>query len=186
MVGDGSLGNIYARATTTSINSTTGALQVFGGIGVQGNINVGGGGVGNIYAASGAVTNQFNRGALVVDGGMGVSGNAVVQGNVITQGGRYDRSANVAIPVTTGNIILDNSKHTTVVAPGGTIAALTITMPDAFDGTDIRISFASTVTTLTMTPKAGDTIVGALTTATAGAFAQFLYVSNTLTWYRVG
>ena len=186
VVGDGSLGNIYARATTTSINSTTGALQVFGGIGVQGNINVGGGGVGNIYAASGAVTNQFNRGALVVDGGMGVSGNAVVQGNVITQGGRYDRSANVAIPVTTGNIILDNSKHTTVVAPGGTIAALTITMPDAFDGTDIRISFASTVTTLTMTPKAGDTIVGALTTATAGAFAQFLYVSNTLTWYRVG
>ena len=186
VVGDGSLGNIYARATTTSINSTSGAVQVFGGIGVQGNIYVGGSGVGNVYADSGAVTNQFNRGALVVNGGMGVSGNAVVQGNVITQGGRYDRSANVAIPVTTGNIILDNSKHTTVVAPGGTIAALTITMPDAFDGTDIRISFASTVTALTMTPKAGDTIVGALTTATAGSFAQFLYVTATLTWYRIG
>jgi hypothetical protein len=186
VVGDGSLGNIYARATTTSINSTSGALQVFGGIGVQGNIYVGGSGVGNVYADSGAVTNQFNRGALVVNGGMGVSGNAVVQGNVITQGGRYDRSANVAIPVTTGNIILDNSKHTTVVNPAGTIAALTITMPDAFDGTDIRISFTQAVTAITHTPKAGDTIIGALTTATAGSFAQFLYVSNTTTWYRVG
>jgi hypothetical protein len=187
VVGDGSLGNIYARATTTSINSTSGALQVFGGIGVQGNIYVGGSGVGNVYADSGAVTNQFNRGALVVNGGMGVSGNAVVQGNVITQGGRYDRSANVAIPLTAANIILDNSKHTTVVAPVNPgIAALTITMPDAFDGTDIRISFTQPVTSITHQTKAGDTIIGGLTTATAGAFAQFLYVAATNTWYRVG
>jgi hypothetical protein len=92
----------------------------------------------------------------------------------------------VAVPVTTGNIILDVSKHTTVVAPAGTIAALTIAMPAPFDGTDIRIAFTQTVTSLTMTPSAGDFIVGALTTASAGTSAQYLFVEATNTWYRVG
>jgi hypothetical protein len=186
VVGDGSLGNIYARATTPSINSTSGALQVQGGVGVQGNIVVGAAGVGNIYAASGATTTVFNQGALVVTGGAGVSGNLVIQGNLTTQGGILDKSANIATPATGGNIILNALRQTTVVAPAGTIATLTVTMPDAGDGTELRVTFTQTVTTLTMTPKSGVTLYGALTSASAGTFARYLYIEATTSWYRVG
>ena len=186
VVGDGSLGNIYARATTPSINSTSGALQVQGGIGVQGNIVVGAAGVGNIYAASGATTTVFNQGALVVTGGAGVSGNLVIQGNLTTQGGILDKSANIATPATGGNIILNALRQTTIVAPAGSLATLTVTMPDAGDGTELRVTFTQTVTTLTMTPKSGVTLYGALTSASAGTFARYLYIEATTSWYRVG
>lgn len=186
VVGDGSLGNVYARATTPAINSTSGALQVTGGVGVEGNIVVGSAGVGNIYAASGAITTVFNQGALVVTGGTGISGNLVVQGNVTTQGGRLDKSANVATPIAGGNIILNALRHTTIVAPAGSLATLTVTMPDAGDGTELRVAFTQTVTTLTMTPKSGVTLYGALTSASAGSFAHYLYVDATTSWYRVG
>lgn len=186
VVGDGSLGNIYARATTPAINSTSGAIQVQGGVGIQGNIVVGSAGVGNIYAASGATTTVFNQGALVVTGGAGISGNLVVQGNVTYQGGILDKSANIATPITGGNIILNALRHTTIVAPAGSLATLTVTMPDAGDGTELRVSFTQTVTTLTMTPKSGVTLYGALASAGAGTFAQYLYVEATTSWYRVG
>lgn len=186
VVGDGSLGNIYARATTPSINSTSGAVQVQGGVGVQGNIVVGAAGVGNIYAASGATTTVFNQGALVVTGGAGVSGNLVVQGNITFQGGILDKSANIATPTTGGNIILNALRHTTIVAPAGSLATLTVTMPDAGDGTELRVNFTQTVTTLTMTPKSGVVLQSPLTTASAGTFGTWLYVDATTTWYRVG
>jgi hypothetical protein len=85
-----------------SISSTTGALQLVGGAGIQGNLYVGGAiyqngvqvGTGNSTAASGTGTtttfvisnttpsSSISSGALVVQGGAGIAGTLNVGGNI--------------------------------------------------------------------------------------------------------
>ena len=64
-------GNITLVSTTQSGNVNSGALQVDGGAGINGNLYVGG----NVRFTSTQPTTSYNTGALVVSGGVGIDGN---------------------------------------------------------------------------------------------------------------
>jgi hypothetical protein len=62
--------DVKVNSSTSSTSRTTGALQVVGGVGVQGNVNVG----------SGTTSTSSTTGAATVNGGLGVSENLNVGG----------------------------------------------------------------------------------------------------------
>jgi hypothetical protein len=70
-----------ANFTNSSVSSSaaTGAVQVTGGVGIQGQLNVGG--ATNKITSSTASTST-STGALIIAGGIGIAGNAYVGGNV--------------------------------------------------------------------------------------------------------
>ena len=80
-----------------------------------------------------------------------------------------------------------NSDDVVIFYNAGAIATGTITMPAApLDGQVVRLSFAMTITTLTVSPNAGQSILGAPTTATVSTGYAFVYRSANTTWYRMG
>lgn len=66
------------NATTASTSTTSGAVQVVGGVGIGGQLNVGG--ATNIFSASTSSTDS-STGAVVVTGGVGIGENLNVGGN---------------------------------------------------------------------------------------------------------
>ena len=82
-----SVTNIVVSGATNSLNSTTGALQVVGGAGVRGNINVGGGGtVAGIFTVTNKTTaTSTTTGALQVQGGASFQGDVYIWGQVVAQ-----------------------------------------------------------------------------------------------------
>lgn len=66
------------NATTASTTTNTGAVQVVGGVGIGGQLNVGG--ATNKFTAS-TTSSSTTTGAVVVTGGVGVGGNLNVGGN---------------------------------------------------------------------------------------------------------
>jgi hypothetical protein len=70
-------------ATVSSINPTTGALVVSGGVGVGGNANIGGNlmASGTITINNTKVSTSMTTGALIVNGGAGIGGNAYIGKN---------------------------------------------------------------------------------------------------------
>lgn len=73
----------FFNATTASTSTTSGALQVVGGVGIGGQLNVGGST--SKFTSNTASTNS-STGALVVVGGVGVGGNLNVGGNTVITG----------------------------------------------------------------------------------------------------
>ena len=71
------------NATTASTTTASGALQVVGGVGIGGQLNVGG--ATSKFTANTASTDS-TTGALVVTGGVGVGGNVNVAGNAAITG----------------------------------------------------------------------------------------------------
>ena len=113
-------GVVMIQDTTTSTDTTTGALTVAGGAGIAENLNVGG----DATITSATVSSDTVTGALVVTGGVGIGGNLNI-------GGDLDASAMTATTFTgafvgnlngdvTGNLVGD-----TVTANLGLIGDLT-------------------------------------------------------------
>lgn len=69
----------------------------------------------------------------------------------------------------------------------GAVAALTITMPSApLDGQLLRISSRITVSSLTMSAAAGQTLLGGATSATANtSTGGWIYRATNTSWYRI-
>jgi hypothetical protein len=65
--------------STVSSSASTGAVQVTGGVGIQGQLNVGGA-INKITSST--TSTSINTGALIIAGGIGIAGNAYVGGNV--------------------------------------------------------------------------------------------------------
>ena len=72
-------GSLELKDTTASTTTTSGALQVDGGAGIEGNLNVGG--TNSTFTAN-TVSSSSTTGAVVVTGGVGVGGNLYVAGNI--------------------------------------------------------------------------------------------------------
>lgn len=90
-------------------------------------------------------------------------------------------------PLTAAAIVVRDNVETLLVKPAGTIAALTVTMPDApYDGQKFTLATTQIVTALTLNAGTGETVKGALTACTANGFATWQFNKADLAWYRVG
>ena len=93
--------------------------------------------------------------------------------------------AQYAEPLTGASVAMTRSHLT--VKPAGTIAALTILVPDdPYDGEEVSFNTTQTITALTVDDTAGATFANAPTTLSAGAFARMKYREADNTWYRIG
>lgn len=88
----------------------------------------------------------------------------------------------VATPLTGATVAISNGFPLQIIEPAGTLAALTVTLPNSPAGGDIqKICFTQAVTTLTLN---GGTIMNAITSATAGLAVEYTYESGGGKWYR--
>lgn len=90
-------------------------------------------------------------------------------------------------PAAAASITIANGAQALVLDPAGTIATLTVTLaPAPKDGESVIISSSQIVTTLTLSPNAGQTISNAATSLTAGGSCRYLYRAANTKWYRIG
>ena len=178
-------GNIAAGSTTS------GSLQVRGGIGITGNAFIGG----TVSILANTVSSSTTTGALVVAGGVGISGNVSIGSSVIfynttnanTLGFRAGASgANLiyVLPIDTpnaGEVLSASAPSGGVVtlsweadqtgAPAGgittlnTLTAATQSFATGTSGTDFAISSATSTHTFNL-PDASATARGVITTGT--------------------
>jgi len=104
--------------------------------------------------------------------------------NVATQGINYQT------PSTGFSITLNNTDAVLILDPSGTLATGTITMPASpINGQNVSISSSQTITSLTVSANAGQSIKNAPTTLTVSLTGdqgyKFIYRSANTTWYRL-
>ena len=73
-----------------------------------------------------------------------------------------------------------------ILTPAGVLATGTVTMPAApVDNAQWNLSSTNTITALTLSPAAGQTILNAPATLTAGVGVGYTYSASNATWYRL-
>lgn len=95
-----------------------------------------------------------------------------------------------AVQTSSSTLQISNNVTNVVLNPAGAIATVTITMPTApYDGQIVRISSSQTVTSLTVSAAAGQSITNApsaITVSATGPYGvAFLYRGTNATWYRI-
>ncbi len=89
------------------------------------------------------------------------------------------------VPLTGFSITIPNYTNALILNPAGTLASGAIVMPvSAYDGQIITATSSQTITTLTYTANAGQTIIGAPTTITSTTPAKFIYKASLKTFFR--
>jgi hypothetical protein len=94
----------------------------------------------------------------------------------------------VVTPLTgTSHQMLDQTT-TVIINPAGTIATYTLQFPNnPYDGQQISITSTQTITSLTLSPGPGQTVVGAVTTMSASNLTHLTYIYSAalLTWFAI-
>lgn len=107
-------------------------------------------------------------------------------GNFIHLFAKADQSKSVQVPITGFTITIGNNTSTLILNPAGTLATGTITMPATpIDGQEVQITSSQTITALTVSPNAAQTISNAPTTLTAGIGYKFIYHVAGTNWFRL-
>jgi len=89
------------------------------------------------------------------------------------------------VPLTGFSVTITNGTQFLILDPANNLASGTITLPAGpLDGESLTISCTRNVTSLTLTPGAGQTIANTVTSLTAGVGISFLYRSANAKWYR--
>lgn len=96
------------------------------------------------------------------------------------------RSQVKVVPVTTATVTVPADCSTYIVAPAGTIAALTLNLAATPTIRRVKLIFTQVVTSLTMSAGGSNTGTGLLTSASANSYAEYEYLVATTTWYRCG
>jgi hypothetical protein len=74
----------------------------------------------------------------------------------------------------------------TILTPAGVLATGTVRLPATpFDGMEWALTSTQTITALTLTVVAGQTVKNAPATLAAGVGIGYTYSSSNLTWYRL-
>lgn len=108
-----------------------------------------------------------------------------INGNTSFFGATADKSNSTQVPLTGFAITIPNNCGSLTLNPAGLLATGTITMPATpIDQQRVEIASTQTVTTLTVSPNAGQTISGAPTTITAATPFGFRYVLSLTKWVR--
>lgn len=93
--------------------------------------------------------------------------------------------ANKAIPTTGQTVTVAQQTAWQLIAPAGTLAALTVQFPTPLaDGHEFSVTINQSVTGLTLTPNSGATINGGFTVVTGYMTATFHYLAADTAWYR--
>lgn len=127
-------------------------------------------------------SNGADRRASVSDIAAVIEQQMTATGGLITQYASPNASGfsvTVAPPTAGASVFL-------LLSPGGAYAAGTVVLPSAIDGQEVVIHTRQAVTTLTVTPQAGDSASGAPSTLAAGGFARLRYDLINKLWCRIG
>lgn len=108
-----------------------------------------------------------------------VTGNVATTG-VVTSG--YQRIT----PATGFSQTISNNVAMLILKPAAALATGTITMPATpLDGQRVTIATSQTITALTLSPNAGQTINGTTTTLPANTSVAFVYIATDTAWYKL-
>lgn len=196
----GGVSSLNPSFTGTATFSSVTTIDASGRIGIGESINTN----------YGLTCAGFAQGAARFDGSILVSGQITItngnlignansgkayftldnNGGVISPNGHGDTSKSIQVPVTGFSITIANNVSTLILNPAGTLATGTITMPAApFDGQEVRINSTATITALTVSPNAGQTVKNAPTTLTINTSGPqgycFIYHLASTTWFRL-
>lgn len=134
-----------------------------------------------IFKSAGATTATVAPGELAIVMSNGTAFWLVGQGNDF-----INTNADYQVPTTGFSITISAGKRSLTLDPAGTLATGTITMPAApVDGQKVAVSTTQTITALTTSANAGQSIKNAPTTLAAGAGFQYQYRASNTTWYRL-
>ncbi len=115
---------------------------------------------------------------------------SVSTGAITSSSKRADTSYSLQVPVTGFGITIGNGVYTLILNPAGTLATGTITMPAApVDGQVVRITSTQNITSLTVSPNAGQTMSNAPTgfsvSLTGSQGYEFIYNLSGTNWFRL-
>lgn len=137
------------------------------------------------YASDGASDYSYLAGSLSIGkttapvNALDVTGNVATTG-VVTSG--YQR----IVPATGFSQTISNNVAMLILKPAAALATGTITMPATpLDGQRVTIATSQTITALTLSPNAGQTINGTTTTLPANTSVAFVYIATDTAWYKL-
>jgi len=94
-------------------------------------------------------------------------------------------TSSIQVPLTGFSITILTGTKDLVLNPAGTLALGTVTLPALpNDGDVVNVSSTQTITGLTVSPSAGQTVLNAPTTLSAGTGFGYIYSASSTTWYR--
>lgn len=131
---------------------------------------------GVIYGTMNGTSNTFS---------LFVNGNSLAGTTVTHSSQEVDASYAYSAPMTGATVTMTAGTETAVIAPAGTLAALTVALPactSGYDGSIARYSSTQTITALTVNATSG-TVSNAPTTLAAGAGHADLCRGSNTTWY---
>ena len=157
---------IYATGTNVSTSTSTGALQVRGGVGIGGDLFVGGIGdfAGAIYADAN-IAGGLNTGSLIVSGtgGAYIGGKQYISGRLTVATAASTTSSPISTTVQNYGLNVTGGTYSNIGEGTGTVATLVF---NTFGSSSITSSLTATVTS-TFTNAATVYIAGAPTSTTA-------------------
>lgn len=116
---------------------------------------------------------------------------AAITGTSVTCQGTFSSSSLVCdtgfvvtVPATGANVTIATTTHVQILNPAATIATCTVTFPSVGNGTRIEVLTTATITALTCAAS-GATIKNAPTTLAAGTGFEYIFVSASITWFRI-
>jgi hypothetical protein len=168
------MGDLTLPRTTTSTSTTSGALQVSGGVGIVENLNVGG-----TTTLTGAATisntttsSSTTTGALKVGGGAGIVGNVNVGGTLGVTG-----ATTLSTLTASGNSTL-----TTLTTTGAATFSSTVSIPTGAGLNKVLVSDANGGATWNSNPNAAFRLVSSSATYTVSAMDdKYVIYSNAAT-----
>lgn len=158
---DGATGAVILPQTNTSTSTSTGALQVAGGVGVAENLNVGG--VAKVTDAT--ASSSKTTGAVIITGGLGVGG--AVYADTVSTTGNLTVGGDLTV---TGSLNVEVDSETTI------LDQLTVQNASEFQGTS-DFQDAVTITDTTTSTSVG---TGALTVDGGVGIDGNLHVGGTI------
>lgn len=89
-------------------------------------------------------------------------------------------------PITGFSYTVPSGVVGTIFTPAGTLLTGTIIMTAApADGMTVSLSSTQAITTLTLSPNTGQSILNAIVTFAVGATASYVYRLSNTTWYKI-
>jgi hypothetical protein len=177
-------------ATATLATSATTATNIAGGLGgyipYQSAVNT------TALLANGTSGQVLkSNGTTVAPSWVTLGTMSLQNANAITESGTVaDTSYSYQTPLTGFTITIADGIQTLILEPAGTLLAGTITMPSTpVDGQLIRITSTQSITTLTLSPNAGQSVKNAPTGFTVNLTGsqgyELIYRLANTTWYRL-